>query len=65
MNKKLMFSSLLEDVIKNDENPESHIEKEINNIWIYMLMTWTLGWTFDICEVGLLIQIIIFYYWLC
>ena len=28
MNKKLMFSSLLEDVIKNDENTESHIEKE-------------------------------------
>ena len=23
-----MFSSLLEDIIKNDENPESHIEKE-------------------------------------
>ena len=32
MNKKLMFSSLLEDIIKNDENPESHIEKERNNI---------------------------------
>ena len=28
----------LEDVIKSDKNPESHIGKEIDNIWVYMLM---------------------------
>ena len=27
-----------------------------------MLMSWTLGWAFGICGLGLLVQIIIFYY---
>ena len=39
-----MFSSLLEDVIKNDENTESHIEKESgftcsnNNILLLVML---------------------------
>ena len=56
------FLCLLEDVIESDENPESYIGKERDNIWVYMLMSWKLGWAFGICELGLLLQIIIFYY---
>ena len=50
------------DVIKCGKNPESHIGKEIDNIRVYMLMSWTLDWAFGICGLGLLVQIIIFYY---
>ena len=56
------FLCLLEDVIESDENPESYIGKERDNIWVYMLMSWKLGWAFGICGLGLLLQIIIFYY---
>ena len=56
------FLCSLEDVIKSGKNHESHIGKERNNIWVYMLMSWTLGWAFGICGLGLLVQIIIFYY---
>ena len=38
------LSCSLEDVIKNDENPEPHIGKERHNIWVYMLIGRTLGW---------------------
>ena len=37
------FLCSLEDVIKSGKNPESHIGKEVDNIWVYMLMSWTLG----------------------
>ena len=57
-----MFSISLEDVIKSGKNPKSHIGKEKDNIWVYMLMSWTLGCAFGICGLSLFVQIIIFYY---
>ena len=55
------FLCSLEDVIKSCKNPESHIGNERDNIWVYMLLSWILGWAFDIYGLGLLVQIIIFY----
>ena len=56
--KNWCFLCSLEDVIKSGKNPKSHIGKERDNIWVYMLMSWDFG----ICGLGLLVQIIIFYY---
>ena len=33
------FLYSLKDVIKSGKNPESHIGKERDNIWVYMLMS--------------------------
>ena len=44
VNKNWHLICSLEDVIKSDENPKSHIGKERDNIWVYMLMDRTLGW---------------------
>ena len=49
-------------VIKSGKNSESHVGKEIDDVWLYMLMSWILGWVFGICGLGLLVQITIFYY---
>ena len=49
------FLYSFEDVIKSGENPEFNIGKERYNIWVYMLISWTLGWdVFGICGLGLL-----------
>ena len=60
--KNWYFLCSLENVSKCGKNSESHIGKERDNIWVYMLMSWRLGWVFGICGLGLLVQIIIFYY---
>ena len=52
----------LEDVIKSDENLESHIEKERDNIWVYMLMGRTLGWALVYVDWALLSQIFFFFF---